>query len=100
MQPRLQETAQRVVDDLKMSGMQVTEDLKQTGKEASHEIKQTMKDAGKTVKGKVESSAGGSAMQEQDTEIVSGLVVEEDKSQPEPNVGGSYDTEVRRQELG
>ncbi len=92
VQPRLQETAQRVVDDLKMSGMQVTEDLKQTSKEASQEIKQTMKDAGKTVKGKVESSAGGSAMQEQDSKIVSDLVVEEDKSQPEPNVGGSYDT--------
>ena len=38
-------------------------------------------------------------MEEDDTEIVSGLVVDEDESQPQPNAGGSYDQEVRHQEL-
>jgi hypothetical protein len=91
VQPRLQETAQRVADDLKMSGMQVTEDLKQTGKEALDETKETLKDAGKSAKSKVTGSGAGAGMQEEQTEIVSGLVVEEDESQPQPNTGGSYD---------
>jgi hypothetical protein len=92
VQPRLQETAQRVVDDLKMSGMQVSEDLKQTGKEALDETKETLKDAGKSAKSKIKGSDAGAGMQEEQTEIVSGLVVEEDESQPQPNVGGSYDS--------
>ena len=97
VQPRLQETAQRVVDDIKMSGMQVTEDLKQTGKEAVQETKETLKDAGKSAKAKIGSTAAGAGsatqgdMEEDDTEIVSGLVVDEDESQPQPNAGGSYD---------
>ncbi len=98
VQPKLQETAQRVVDDIKMSGMQVTEDLKQTGKEAVQETKDTLKDAGKSAKAKIGSttagSGTGSGMQggrEDDTEIVSGLVVDEDESTPKPNAGGSYD---------
>jgi len=91
VQPRLQETAQRVVDDLKMSGMQVSEDLKQTGKEALQETKETLKDAGKSAKAKIGSTGEGSDMQDDDTEIISGLIVEEDESQPQPNTGGSYD---------
>ncbi len=97
VQPRLQETAQRVVDDIKMSGMQVTEDLKQTSKEAVQETKETLKDAGKSAKAKIGSTAAGAGsgtqgtMEEDDTEIVSGLVVDEDESQPQPNAGGSYD---------
>jgi hypothetical protein len=93
VQPRLQQTAQRVVDDLKMSGMQVTEDLKQTGKDAGQELKQTLKDAGTQVKSKIGVTGEGSNGEgmEQDTEIVSGLIVEEDETQPQPNVGGSYD---------
>jgi hypothetical protein len=91
VQPRLQETAQRVAEDLKSSGAQISEDLKQTGKEAGREVKQTLEDAGKTVKNKVESSGEKSETHQNDTEIVSGVVVEEDKSQPKPNVGGSYD---------
>src|SRR4026209_2976355 len=42
-----------------------------------------MKDAGKTVSDEVGSSAGVSAMQEQDTEIVSGLVFLNDTAPPE-----------------
>ena len=91
VQPRLQETAQRVVEDLKTSGTQIGEDLKQTGKEASHEIKQTMSDAGKSVKSKIKDADEGSAMHEHETEIVSGVVVQEDESQPKPNAGGGYD---------
>jgi gas vesicle protein len=92
VKPRLEETAQRVVDDIKLSGMQVSEDLKQTTKDAGHEVKQTLKEAGKSVKSKVESQAGGSQSAE-DTQIVSGIIVEEgEESQMEPNVGGSYDS--------
>jgi hypothetical protein len=98
VQPKLQETAQRVVDDIKLSGMQVTEDLKQTGKEAVQETKDTLKDAGKSAKAKIGSTAAGSGtgsgMQGSmggDTEIVSGVIVDEDESTPKPNAGGSYD---------
>ncbi len=95
VQPRLQETAQRVVDDIKLSGMQVTEDLKQTGKEAMQETKETLKDAGKSAKSKIGSTGAAAdaqgGMNENDTEIVSGLVVDEDEAQPQPNAGGSYD---------
>ena len=79
--------------------MQVTEDLKQTGKEAVQETKETLKDAGKSAKAKLGSTAAGSdtgsgtqgSSAGGDTEIVSGVIVDEDESTPKPNAGGSYD---------
>ncbi len=111
VRPRLEETAQKVVEDLKASGSLTADELMRTGKQAGEEIKQTLKETGTTVKSRVEdttgiklntgseggegsqgSQGGQGAMQDDQTEIVSGLVVEGEESQTKPNVGGSYDS--------
>jgi ElaB/YqjD/DUF883 family membrane-anchored ribosome-binding protein len=103
VKPRLEQTAQKVVEDLKASGSLSADELKRSAKEAGAEIKQSLKEAGTTVKSRVEdttgmnlsSSQGGEqgGMQGSDSpDIVSGTIVEGDQTQPEPNVGGGYDS--------
>ena len=115
VRPQLQETAQRVVEDLKASGSLSADELLRTGKEAGQQVKQALQDAGSTVATRVEDTTGiklgaqggaegnmqgGEGSQGNqggqgneggsmggDTSSAAG-----DRTQAEPNVGGSYDS--------
>jgi hypothetical protein len=96
VKPRLEQTAQKVVEDLKASGSLSADELKRTAKEAGEEIKHSLKEAGTTVKSRVEETTGMNLSSSQSDQGGAqagdgpGTVAEGDQTQP--NVGGSYDS--------